>query len=128
MLTDEQRNVRTIKYLNKEVEIFSNYVNEVLKLKFNLDPTPFDNGGIWGVEFDDVYICANEDLDKFEVGYGTCDSGSYWEPPSGDYVEYSNHEKIQDALFDVLKIYMEWDYRNYLESQWVEECVGEGYE
>jgi hypothetical protein len=116
MLTDTQRNKRTIKYLNKEVELFSNYVNEILKLKFKLDPTPFDDV-YWGVEFDDVYIGSNETLNKFEVGYRTCDSGSYWEPPSGDYVEYSIREKIQDALFDVLKIYMEWDYRNYLESQ-----------
>jgi hypothetical protein len=127
MLTDAQRNERVIKYLNKEVELFVNYVNEVLKMKFHLDPEPFDYEGTspWGIMFDDIYIAANEDLDKFEVGYGTYDPGGYWKPPSGDYVEYSNRKKIQDALFDALKIYMEWDYRGYLESQWAAEVVSE---
>jgi hypothetical protein len=122
MLTDAQRNERIIKYLNKEVELFVNYVNEFLKLKFTLDPEPFDNEGEspWVIMFDDVYICANETFDKFEVGYGTYDPGSWEESP---YVEYSTHEKIQDALFDVVKIYIQWDYKNFLESQWVGECV-----
>ena len=127
MLTQQQRNERAIKYLNKEVELFSYYVNDVLKVGFTMDPKPFDMDGesVWGVEFDDIYICANETLDKFEVGYGTYDPGSYWEPPSGDYVEYSNRDNIQDALFDVLKIYINWSYKGFLESQWAEECVTE---
>lgn len=125
--TDKQSNSRIIKHLNKEVELFVNYVNEVLKLKYNLDPKPFDNDGdsVWGIEFEDIYICANKDLNEFEVGYGTYTPGSYWEPASGDYVIYTNRNNIQDALFDVLKIFMEWDYKGYLESQWAEECVAE---
>jgi hypothetical protein len=47
------------------------------------------------------------------------------EPETREYVEFSKHKGIQDALFDVVKLYWQWDYKNFLESQWAEECVAE---
>jgi hypothetical protein len=57
---------------------------------------------------------------NFEVGYETYDSGSYWEPPSSDYVEYSQHKTIHGAFGDALGLYINNWYTQYTESQFDE--------
>ena len=129
MLTDVQRNDRTIKYLNKEVELFVKFYSQKcgVNLTYNHDDgfTDKDDNKLWAIEFDGVTVISNDTLDEFEVGYESYIPGSYWEPESGDYVEFSKHKSIQDALFDVVKLYWQWEYRNFLESQWAGEVVAE---
>lgn len=130
LLTDEQRRERTIKYLNKEVELFTHFYEKKcnVKLKYTLNNHSYsdvDDNLLWAIEFDSITIISNADLDEFEVGYESYIPGSYWEPESGDYCEYSKHDNINDALFDVVKLFLQWEYKNFLESQWAEECIGE---
>jgi hypothetical protein len=132
MLTDEQRKERTIKYLNKEVELFTYFYAHKCKVSLTykeLDDVEDNNSNkLWAIEFDSITIISNADMDEFEVGYESYIPGSYWEPESGDYLEYSKHDNINDALFDVVKIMLDWEYHNFLESQYAEECIGELYD
>jgi hypothetical protein len=129
LLTDDQRTTRTIKYLNKEVELFVEFYAH--KCKVNLtyknidDVTDVNDNQLWGIQFDGISIISNDTLDEFEVGHEVCIPGNYYEPDSSDYSEYSTHDNIHDALFDVVKLYWEWEYKNFLEYQWAEECVNE---
>ena len=129
MLTDEQHKERTIKYLNKGVELFTHFYANKCKVNLSYkeldDVTDNNHNKLWAVEFDGITIISNADLDEFEVGYESYIPGSYWEPESGDYCEYSKHDNINDALFDVVKLFLQWEYSNFLESQWAEECIGE---
>jgi hypothetical protein len=118
---------RQIKFANKEVEVFLQFVETHLKQKINTVPNEFyqDMDGYWGMNFDGITIMANEDFTEFEVGYETYDNGGYWEPPSLDYTEHSKHKTLELALLAMLSLWVGMSYRNFKESQWAEECVGE---
>jgi hypothetical protein len=121
-----------IKRLNKELELLSCFYSKKLGMNLNYkhsdDFSDNDGNVLWAVEFDSITIIANNSLDEFEVGYESFIPGSYWEPESGDYVEYSKNTNIKDAFFSVVRLYLEWEYENFLESQWAEECIAEDLE
>jgi hypothetical protein len=118
---------RQIKFANKEVEVFLKFVESNLKQKISVFPNEFyqDMDGYWGMNFDGITIMANEDFTEFEVGHEAYDSGSYLEPPTTDYVEHSKHKTLELALLAMLSLWVGMSYRNFRESQWAEECVGE---
>lgn len=118
---------RQIKFADKEVEVFLQFVETHLKQKINTFPNDivdaFDSP--WGKNFDGITIMANQDFTEFEVGYEPYDNGSYWEPPSSDYVEHSKHRLLEPALLTMLSLWVGMSYRNFKESQWAEECCAE---
>ena len=118
---------RQVKFANKEVEVFLQFVETNLKQKINMFPNDIvdDFDSPWGKCFDGITIMANQDFTEFEVGHETYDNGSYWEPPSSDYVEHSKHRLLETALLTMLSLWVGMSYRNFKESQWAEECCGE---
>ena len=125
-MTDESLQ-RNIKCSTKECEVFAGYCETVLHKKLKYEPLnnveDFDSP--WGMDFDGVTVVANEDFTEFEVGHEQYHPGTYWNPPETDYVEYSRHKTINNALWDVLTLWLKFDYSNWQESQWAEECYGE---
>lgn len=124
---------RSIEYANKECEIFVGYCDNILHKKLNHEPLNYidDLDSPWGVNFDGVTIIANKDFTEFEVGHEVYDPGDYWNPPESDYAEYSKHERLHDALLDILILWLKFDHKNWTETQWVSECISEmdeGYE
>jgi len=60
---------------------------------------------IYELSLDGILI-SSEDLRDFEVGYEIYDGGSYWEPPSVDYAEYSKRKNILGAFGDAIGLYI----------------------
>lgn len=118
--TDEKRNQRLLNFCNKEVEVFTSYCETVLHKKLKYEPLSYisDLDSPWGMNFDGVTVFANEDFTEFEVGHEHYDPGTYWNPPETDYIEYSKHERLFNALWDVLVLWLKNDYQNWQESQW----------
>ena len=119
--------VKQIKFANKEVEVFLQFVETNLKQKISLSPT-FDLDDFevpWVNSFDGITIMANEDFNEFEVGYEVYEGGSYWEPSTTDYAEHSKHKTLELALLAMLSLWVGMSYRNFQESQWAEESVAE---
>lgn len=126
---------RQVKLANKEVELFVGYCDIILhkKLKYTFDDdiTDVEDNKLWSVNFDGVSIVSNKDFNEFEVGHEVWYPGNYYEPDSSDYTEDSKHPTLREAMWEVLKIWLQFDYNNFLESQWAEECINEteeGYE
>ena len=122
--TNEQHNQRIIEFNNKEVAVFVEYcksLNQELKPEELQYLADFDSP--WGVNFGGVTVFSNEDFTEYEVGYEVYETGSYWEPPFSDYVEYSKHTRLHQALWDVLKLWLQYDYQRWQESQYAEEFV-----
>lgn len=125
--TNEQRNTRILKYCDREVKVFLEYCKEILKKELKPEELVYlaDMDSPWGLNFGGVTVYANEDFSEYEVGYEVYEPGSYWEPPFSDYCEYSKHKNLNNALWDVLKLWLQYDYRNWQESQYAEELVAE---
>jgi len=124
----DKRLTRNINLANKEVELFVGYCDILLKKKLNhtsLGVTDADGNKFWDVNFDGVGIIANEDFNEFEVGHEVYYPGNYYEPESSDYAEDGKYSTLREALWAVLTIWLKYDYNNFLESQWAEECAGE---
>ena len=52
----------------------------------------------WGVQLGGITVIADYDMKLFTVGYMQFDSGTYFDPPSTDYIEHSEFDNINDAL------------------------------
>jgi len=119
---------RNINFANKEVELFVGYCDVALHKKLNYsslsDITDADENELWGVNFDGVGIISNKDFTEFEVGHEVYYPGNYYEPESVDYTEDGKYPTLREALWAVLTVWLKFDYNNFLESQWAEECVG----
>jgi hypothetical protein len=127
----DPNSIRMYNRLDKECELFQQFYQDMLKknLPYTIMEDVFDADGnkLWGVDFGGVYITSNVSFTTFEVGHDTYTQGSNYLDPEDDcdYSEYSKHSCYQRALFDVMKLMMEFEYKNFLESQWAEECVAE---
>jgi hypothetical protein len=125
--TDEQRNQRMLNFSNKKVEVFVKYCEVALDKKLTYNELSYlsDLDSPWGLNFDGVTVVADEDFNEFEVGYEKYNPGGRWEPPDVEYVTDSTYKELDEALWRVLVVWLQHDYRGWLESQWVEECVTE---
>jgi|TARA_R110002110_G_scaffold184875_2_gene391763 hypothetical protein len=118
--------VKQIKFANKEVEVFLQFVKTKLGQEISMFPIELDDFEVpWGKNFDGITIMANEDFNEFEVGYEVYEGGSYWEPSTTDYAEHSKHKTLELALLAMLSLWVGMSYRNFQESQWAEESVAE---
>ena len=120
--------VKQIKFADKEVEVFLQFVKTKLNQEITeCPPNDFteDLDMPWYKNFDGINISTNRDFTEFEVGYEVYEGGSYWEPSTTDYVEHSKHKTLALALLDMLSLWVGMSYRNFQESQWAEESVAE---
>ena len=123
--------MNTVDRLNKEVELFVGFLEHKLKKTFTYkslgDITDLDGNELWDVHFesDEIGIISNKDLTEFEVGHVVHYPGNYYEPDDSDYREVAKYPTIQEALWKVLELSLSWEYTNFLESQWAEECINE---
>ena len=106
--------IRSRKYNNSQLKNFVDFM-ETKGVKLNPTDVSIDLGIKWGIDLGGVSIL--QDDGDFEVGYEAYDSGSYWEPPSSDYVEVGSFNRLGAALFEAYALLLNMEFTNWLESQ-----------
>lgn len=104
----EIRNIISrIQYFNSIKDSYNEFLKGMnIEDQFNrVDDSLGCYDSLYALILDGVILFETEDR-KFEVGYETYDSGSYWEPPSSDYNTYSTHKSLLGAIGDAVGLYM----------------------
>lgn len=120
---EDQPQQRQIKYCESICESILKFVNEQMSLGIPKSPLEWasDVESPWTCSFGGISIIANHDFSEFEVGYEVYDGGSYWEPPSSDYVVYSTKKTCREAMWDVVNLWVQNNFQTWCESQVMED-------
>jgi len=109
--------IRNIKFCNSILDSFIAFLKtKGTELTYKTPDYFTDWNSPWMVDFGGVSVIADEDFNTFEVGCESHDSGSYWEPPSADYVEHSNHKSLTNALFAAYGALLKDEFQRWNES------------
>jgi hypothetical protein len=104
MITNIIRNIEYNESVRKSFNAFLKELNPKFGQFEKVEDPMGSYDSLYAVSLDGIIIS----IMNFEylVGYETYDSGSYWEPPSSDYVEHSTHKNIRSAFGDAIGLYM----------------------
>jgi hypothetical protein len=119
--TEDEKEIRMIirntKFCNTILDSFITFIKtEGTELTYKTPKYLHDWDAPWGVDFGGVTLFTDKDFNEFEVGYESYDSGSYWEPPSTDYLEHSKHKSLTDALFAAYGVLLKDEYHRWNEA------------
>jgi hypothetical protein len=109
--------IRNTKFCNTILDSFIKFLKtKGTELTYKIPEYITDLDSPWGIEFDGVSVMTDKDFNEFEVGYESHDSGSYWEPPSTDYVEHFNHKSLTNALFAAYSLLLKDEFHRWNEA------------